>query len=740
MLMLPAGCKVNGCAADSSNNMTTCGDASSSVFNSKASLSSGDKERPAGADADGGVSITEQGPFSFLLPESKDKNTTTGGSPEDDAMISAENDTKCMNKKSSGRDLADVKAGLQNEVSPPPPPPAAPAADASEKAKHVSLSPFAATEKCINADPADQMRNARGYSVLCSFVSLFGASPALNFEKYGKVAPGVPSVSHITFREIEGALLLKTGGPHRDVSEDLAASEKVFTALIEPLDGGGSKSKKKKGSDENENTWVERLRKILDERIWTAEWEECRFDYAAENVVGKKGEEGDEADFGADNPLREWMPTNSSDLGEPMEYENVAIADRMRMLLWLFHWQIDDNGDFLAWMKAEFRAKAARPLIQQCNIIGRDADGTGYVPMVDGEGGVRVFSCGYGSPRSKDWSLVASNTREVEALISRLERRYEPLQEGGAEIEDAEQGKADNVKEDNSDADTVSEAPELELDNVMCGVCNLGEHEDQLILCESEPGTIGCMVGCHTFCLNPPLKSIPDDEWYCAKCEARLRQQKLCVRLRSEVVGVCEEREQKMASRKKAAERKLQLHERRRAASVRYTLLAGDRKRRRKQVDYTGAAFDAAILNGIRRAEGKSERRYGSKDESTAAPVNTAVSRSARAAARAKATEKRHGAFNSMKSVDVLVRVNGDIVKHRDEKKAALAEAHFTYSDDDDDAYIESKEESDRGDYESVDDAYKQFVPAPKVNTALSRAERAKARAEATWNAAKADW
>ena len=34
-----------------------------------------------------------------------------------------------------------------------------------------------------------------------------------------------------------------------------------------------------------------------------------------------------------------------------------------------------------------------------------------------------------------------------------------------------------------------------------------------MLLCDK------CDTGYHTFCLKPPLKRIPEGEWYCPKCE-----------------------------------------------------------------------------------------------------------------------------------------------------------------------------------------------------------------------------
>ena len=45
-----------------------------------------------------------------------------------------------------------------------------------------------------------------------------------------------------------------------------------------------------------------------------------------------------------------------------------------------------------------------------------------------------------------------------------------------------------------------------------CEVCGRGDNGLSMLLCD------GCDTGYHTFCLDPPLKSIPKYDWYCAQC------------------------------------------------------------------------------------------------------------------------------------------------------------------------------------------------------------------------------
>ncbi|KAJ1178770.1 hypothetical protein NDU88_004012 [Pleurodeles waltl] len=49
-------------------------------------------------------------------------------------------------------------------------------------------------------------------------------------------------------------------------------------------------------------------------------------------------------------------------------------------------------------------------------------------------------------------------------------------------------------------------------DSTNCEVCGRCDREDRLLLCD------GCDAGYHMECLNPPLGSVPVDEWFCPEC------------------------------------------------------------------------------------------------------------------------------------------------------------------------------------------------------------------------------
>ena len=45
-----------------------------------------------------------------------------------------------------------------------------------------------------------------------------------------------------------------------------------------------------------------------------------------------------------------------------------------------------------------------------------------------------------------------------------------------------------------------------------CEICHKAKDDDHLLLCD------GCDKGFHTYCLQPPLKSIPKGDWFCSSC------------------------------------------------------------------------------------------------------------------------------------------------------------------------------------------------------------------------------
>ncbi|KAK4509010.1 phosphogluconate dehydrogenase (decarboxylating) gnd1 [Mucor velutinosus] len=64
------------------------------------------------------------------------------------------------------------------------------------------------------------------------------------------------------------------------------------------------------------------------------------------------------------------------------------------------------------------------------------------------------------------------------------------------------------LKEDNGSSSSPTDSTE----NDNCEICHKNGNEDSLLLCD------GCNRGFHTYCLNPPLPSVPKTDWFCFQC------------------------------------------------------------------------------------------------------------------------------------------------------------------------------------------------------------------------------
>lgn len=47
----------------------------------------------------------------------------------------------------------------------------------------------------------------------------------------------------------------------------------------------------------------------------------------------------------------------------------------------------------------------------------------------------------------------------------------------------------------------------------MCVKCHTDENQDQLLACDE------CDEMYHTYCLTPPIPTVPEDNWYCPECK-----------------------------------------------------------------------------------------------------------------------------------------------------------------------------------------------------------------------------
>ena len=150
----------------------------------------------------------------------------------------------------------------------------------------------------------------------------------------------------------------------------------------------------------------------------------------------------------------------------------------------------------------------------------------------------------------------------------------------------------------------------------MCSVCKEAGDESKLVICEMQgvEGIRNCQLAIHTYCLKPKLRKVPDGDFYCPRCKSLSSSQQLCATLRSRILALSTSRSAIEQERRAAIERKRIAADRKAAARQQYLLMQSTRSsRRRKQVDYTGAAFDKMISESIRNAEGKEKKSRSSR-------------------------------------------------------------------------------------------------------------------------------
>ncbi|XP_042394505.1 BRCT domain-containing protein At4g02110-like isoform X1 [Zingiber officinale] len=58
------------------------------------------------------------------------------------------------------------------------------------------------------------------------------------------------------------------------------------------------------------------------------------------------------------------------------------------------------------------------------------------------------------------------------------------------------------------------------IDDLRCAICGLCDRGEVMLICGDEAGTVGCGIGTHIDCCDPPLESVPQDDWFCSKCNS----------------------------------------------------------------------------------------------------------------------------------------------------------------------------------------------------------------------------
>ncbi|KAF8006657.1 hypothetical protein BT93_K0842 [Corymbia citriodora subsp. variegata] len=54
--------------------------------------------------------------------------------------------------------------------------------------------------------------------------------------------------------------------------------------------------------------------------------------------------------------------------------------------------------------------------------------------------------------------------------------------------------------------------------DICCQVCHSCDKGEVMLICGDESGSVGCGIGTHIDCCDPPLKAVPEEDWLCPRC------------------------------------------------------------------------------------------------------------------------------------------------------------------------------------------------------------------------------
>eukprot|EP00850_Spirogloea_muscicola_P003771 SM000015S01271 [mRNA] locus=s15:934093:940115:- [translate_table: standard] len=67
---------------------------------------------------------------------------------------------------------------------------------------------------------------------------------------------------------------------------------------------------------------------------------------------------------------------------------------------------------------------------------------------------------------------------------------------------------------------TCNDKNRAKVDSIACTKCHRTDDEDIMILCGDDRGR-GCSLAVHIHCLTPPLKTVPQEDWFCSSCSTK---------------------------------------------------------------------------------------------------------------------------------------------------------------------------------------------------------------------------
>ncbi|KAL3364931.1 hypothetical protein AABB24_010202 [Solanum stoloniferum] len=58
--------------------------------------------------------------------------------------------------------------------------------------------------------------------------------------------------------------------------------------------------------------------------------------------------------------------------------------------------------------------------------------------------------------------------------------------------------------------------------DIACQVCGSPDRGEVMLICGDESGSLGCGIGMHVDCCDPPLECVPEEDWFCPECSKNI--------------------------------------------------------------------------------------------------------------------------------------------------------------------------------------------------------------------------
>jgi len=131
-----------------------------------------------------------------------------------------------------------------------------------------------------------------------------------------------------------------------------------------------------------------------------------------------------------------------------------------------------------------------------------------------GEGCAQMANDGYPDHFPNNCEFVVVNNRDSVQEKPRVYLKTLRAIEAGEELL-ASYGKT-YWKYHLVDDEDQEQKPPLNLADILCQVCQLGNYDDHIVLCDE------CNHGYHMYCLKPKMTEVPKEDWFCPRCQEEM--------------------------------------------------------------------------------------------------------------------------------------------------------------------------------------------------------------------------